>query len=256
MRISDVMRIIEDYAPTSLAEDFDNVGLLVGDEGIEVTGALLSLDVDLGVAAEAKARGANLIISHHPIIFDPVKSITANTPMGRCLMFLIQNEISVYCAHTNLDSAAGGLNDLIAALLELEHTEPIKDNGSGEGLGRVGTLAQPLTMEALAGSLKKKFKVPFIRYSGGANDVVSRAAVCSGGGGGLLEYISQTHADVYITGDLKYNDARAAAAQGINIIEVSHYDSEILAPQLFEKILGDNVKTFITESNVNVFNIF
>ena len=108
MKISDVILRLENYAPAYLAEDYDNVGLMAGDADANFKAALLTLDVDINVAEEAKRRGANLIISHHPLIFEPLNKITSETAQGRCLLYLIKNGIAVCSAHTNLDSAAGG----------------------------------------------------------------------------------------------------------------------------------------------------
>lgn len=257
MNVSDVKRAIEGYAPTFLAEEFDNVGLLVGDENNEVTSVLLTLDVDIDVAEEAVQKGANLIVSHHPIMFSPIKRITTETPEGRLLLYLIENKISVYSAHTNLDSAAGGLNDLIAALLELSNCHPL--SGDGEtGLGRVGELPQEITLSTLCEKLKVIFSLPHIKFSGELVNIVKRVALCSGGGGSILEDALKSYADVYITGDIKYNGARKAADAGMHIIDVGHYESEILAPKLFERIirdsLGDLITLHITKANVNIFN--
>jgi dinuclear metal center YbgI/SA1388 family protein len=258
MKVLDVKRAIEGFAPTYLAEEFDNVGLLVGDENREVTSVLITLDVDMGVAKEAVSKGANLIISHHPVIFDPVKRITADTPGGRLLMYLIENKISVYSAHTNLDSAAGGLNDVIANLLELSDTSPLGNEGE-TGLGRAGELPREMTVSELCEKLKNIFSLPCIRFSGEAGRKVSRVALCSGGGGSLVEEAVLSNADVYISGDIKYAGVRDAESKGLSIIEVGHYESEILSTGLFERIikdaLGEKVTVRKTQANKNVFNM-
>ncbi len=254
MRISDVLLRLEKYAPLSLAEDYDNVGLMLGDAECELTSALLTLDVDINVAHEAKELGANLIISHHPLIFTPLGRITADTAQGRCLLYLIKHDIAVYSAHTNLDSAAGGLNDLLAAILGLQDVVPMTGEDTDTGIGRVGILPAPLTMDELAREIMKKFSLPCVRFTGQADDLVSRVALCTGGGASLLSDAISSFADVYITGDIKYHNAREAQERGINLLELSHYDSEITVTRLFERILGDDIKTYISESNKNVFS--
>lgn len=258
MKISEIAKFLEEYAPVSLAEDFDNVGLLLGYGESEVTRILLTLDVDYNVAVEAKALGAELIVSHHPVIFNPLKKITDETQEGRCLLYLIKNGISVYSAHTNLDSAAGGLNDLLSELLGLQSTVPLCDNGSGEGLGRIGTLKDTATMSGLASKVKSILSVPLIRCSGKPDDIVSKVALCTGGGGSLVEDAIKSGADVYISGDIKYNEARSAFAAGLNIIEVGHYETEIIVMQLFESIISDAagnlIELFRSKSNKNVFS--
>ncbi len=257
MKVSDIKRAIESFAPTYLAEEFDNVGLLVGDENRDVTSCLLTLDVDINVAREAVNKGANLIISHHPVILKSIKQITADTPEGRLLLYLIENKISVYSAHTNLDSASGGINDMITELLGLENCTPLQGRDD-TGLGRVGELPGEMTISQLCEKLKIIFSMPYIRFSGSAESKVSRVAVCSGGGGSLLEDAIKLSSDVYITGDIKYNGAREAEDNAMHIIEVGHFESEILATEIFENIikdaLGDNIELHLTESNTNVFN--
>lgn len=255
MRIADIIRRMENYAPTSLAEDYDNVGLLLGDDMREVTSVLLTLDVDFDVAREAAECGANLIVSHHPLIFNPIKKMTADSAEGRCLMFLAENKISVYSAHTNLDSAEGGLCDLMAAMLGIEDTSPVLPGAEGEGLGRVGLLPEDMTMGELCERVMEVYKLEHIRFVGEESDIVRRAALCSGSGMSLTADVLKADADVFITGDIKYGAAREAYASGLNLIEVSHYDSEIFAPLIFEKILGDDVKTHISNANRDIFNI-
>ena len=253
MRISDVLLRLENYAPLSLAEDYDNVGLMIGNAENELTSALLTLDVDIDTAYEAADKGANLIISHHPLIFAPLKRITADTTHGQCILYLIQHDIAVYSAHTNLDAAAGGLCDLLAAILNLQNVAPMCGGEADTGIGRVGILPAPLKMDELAKTVMKTFSLPSVRFTGEGDDLVSRVAVCTGGGAGLLNEAVSSFADVYITGDIKYHGAREAAERGINLLELPHYDSEIMAARLFSKILGDDVKTYISETNKNVF---
>ncbi len=260
MKIFEIIEAVETYAPTELAEDFDNVGLLIGDGNRDVGDVLLTLDVDIEVAKEAKKLGAGLIISHHPVIFEPLKQINTSTPSGRLIMYLIENKISVYSAHTNLDTAAGGLNDLLAALIKLENTSPLLPLENGMGLGRVGTLPAKMTVAELAEKLKQLFGIPAVRFTGDASDMVERVALCSGGGGSLVDAAVKSGAQVYISGDIKYNAARDALCEGMRIIEIGHYESEILAADLFSKIisdsLGDGVRTHITKANTNVFGNF
>ena len=255
MKIYEVMAELENYAPTGLAEDFDNVGLLVGDKNRDVTSVLLTLDVDMGVAREAKAKGANLIVSHHPMMLDGIKKITTDTPLGRCLNYLIENKIAVYAAHTNLDSTQGGLNDILAGLIGLQNSMPLTGDMADSGLGRVGNFEAPTTIAELAQKLKSLLNLPYIRFTGSGNDEVICAAVCSGSGAGLIGEVIRAGAQVYITGDMKYHNVRDAADEGVNIIQVGHYDSEIIAPQLFRQILEPAVKTHIAETNKNIFNI-
>ncbi|MBQ7036991.1 MAG: Nif3-like dinuclear metal center hexameric protein [Clostridia bacterium] len=257
MRIFEITNAIEKYAPKELASSYDNVGLMLGDSNAEVSAVLLTLDVDLAVAMEAKAVGAELIISHHPLIFNPVKNITADTPEGKCLLYLIENHIAVYSAHTNLDSTLGGLNDLAAQFLSLSSTVPLEVNGEA-GIGRIGVLPVPMKLSQLAEEIKKIYHVPHLRFVGNGERMVSKVALCTGSGGDLTLLAKDKGADVYITGDVKYNVAREADANNIGLIELGHYESEFIAVDLLEKIIthygGISVNIFKSHANRNVFS--
>ncbi len=256
MKIYEITNAIEHYAPREWASSYDNVGLMVGDRNREVSAALLALDVDFEVAMEAKAMGAELIISHHPLIFNPIKRITADSPEGKCLMFLIENKIAVYSAHTNLDSAPGGLNDLAAGFLRLEDTKPLETD-EGPGIGRIGDLPRPATLEELAAEIKRIYRLPYIRFIGKGETPVRRVALCTGSGGDLSGIAGEKGADVYITGDIKYNVARDAAAAGLAVIELGHYESEYIVVDLLEKIITDyagiRIPLHKSRANKNVF---
>ncbi len=258
MRISEITKVLETYAPKALAEEYDNVGLMIGDASREVNAVLLSLDVDLDVAIEAKAMGANLIISHHPLLFNPVKRITADSPEGKCLLFLAENKIAVYAAHTNLDSAPGGLNDLAAQFLQLDDTRPLE--GEGEvGIGRIGMLPKAASLHSLAEEIKRLYRLPFIRIIGDPHKPVMRVALCTGSGADLADLALEKGADVLITGDIKYNTAREMAEKGLAVIELGHYESEFIVTDLLEKIiehyLPGMVPMYKSRANKNVFKI-
>ncbi len=256
MQIHEITKAIEQYAPCGWASSYDNVGLMLGDSSREVNEVLLTLDVDLEVAMEAKALGAELIISHHPLIFNPVKRITAESPEGKCLLFLAENKIAVYSAHTNLDSAPGGLNDLAAQFLGLRDTKPLETE-EGPGIGRIGDLQVAVPLEVLAAEVKRIYRLPAIRFIGKAQKTVKRVALCTGSGGDLAALASEKGADVYITGDIKYNVARDAAAAGLSVIELGHYESEYIVVDLLEKIITDyagiRIPLHKSRANKNVF---
>ncbi len=256
MQIYEITNVIEQYAPTELASSYDNVGLILGDKNAHVSTVLLTLDIDLEVAMEAKALGAELIISHHPLIFHPLKKITSDTPEGKCLLFLAENKIAVYAAHTNLDSALGGLNDLAAQFLQLENTLPLETN-EGPGIGRIGNLPKQVTVEEFASEIRHLYRLPFIRYIGEGQTKVSKVALCTGSGGDLALIAKEKRADVYITGDIKYSVAREAAAAGLAVIELGHYESEYIVVDLLEKIIthygGIHVNLHKSRANKNIF---
>lgn len=254
MKISQIAEIIESYAPKYMAEDYDNVGLLIGDASRECESVLLCLDVDEFVANEAVKKGVSLIISHHPIMFSAIKKITADTSEGRCILTLIENNIALYSAHTNLDAAKGGLCDLMCEIIGVENTHPMTGGGEDFGIGRVGTLRERLTLRELAEKIKMLFSLENIRFSGNDQKDIETVSLCSGGGSSLVYDAVASGADVYISGDLKYNNVRDLVFSGVGFIEIPHYKSEIFAPKLFEKILEGYVETHISEYNIDIFN--
>lgn len=257
MKVKDIASSIERLAPQALAYDWDNVGLLCGDMDQDVDRLLLTLDLDIGVVNEAVQKGVQLIVSHHPILFDPIQRITRQTPMGRLLYALIQNNISFYAAHTNLDIAKGGLNDLLAkkvGLKNVEILEYIVDHT--EGIGRIGDLDQPVSLCTLAERIKKVLNVDFLRYSGDSEGMVSRIAVNTGGGTSLIPAAIASKADVLITGDYKYSQIRHCIEHDMKIIDVGHYDTEFIVCELFYDYLkhqiGSEIELLVTEANKNV----
>ena len=216
------------------------------------------MDVDLGVAMEASEKGAELIVSHHPLIFNPVRNITADSPDGKCLLYLIENKISVYSAHTNLDSALGGLNDLAAQFLNLEDTKVLEAGCEGEfGIGRIGLLPRPMPLKTFAHAIKTIYRLPYIRFVGDEDKMIKKVALCTGSGGDLLKDAIEKGADAFITGDIKYNIARDAAAFDIGLVELGHYESEYIVVDLMEKLLTEygngKVTLYKSLSNRNVF---
>ncbi len=257
MKCKEIAAVIEQLAPRSLAYDWDNVGLLFGDAEQEVTRLLLTLDMDIGVAQEAARLGAQMVVGHHPILFDPVSRVTAQTPDGRLLQTLARNSVSYYAAHTNLDIAKGGLNDLLAKKFRLKHVELLEPvETAGEGIGRIGDLDAPITLLALAERVKKALGIENLRYAGDEDALVSRIAVNSGGGASLIDAALSHGADVFITGDYKYAQIRGCLDNGMKVIDVGHYDSEILVCELLQEYLtpriGNSVEILLTEANKNV----
>ena len=258
MKCREIAEVVEQLAPRRLAYEWDNVGLLCGDPAQDITKVLLTLDLDMGVVMEAVSEGAQMIIGHHPILFEgPVKSVTADTPEGRLLRALIQNNICYYAAHTNLDVAKGGLNDFLARKLGLKNIELLEAiDVEGEGIGRIGDLDTPIPLSSLAQRVKKEWNVHNLRYAGDESGLVSRIAVNSGGGTSLIGSALANHADVFITGDYKYAQIRSCIDHGMKIIDVGHYDTEIfvceiLASHLSAKI-GQEVELAQTKANTNV----
>lgn len=255
--VRDIANKIEELAPISLSADFDNTGLLVGSMGKEVKKVLVTLDVDEKVCLEAVREGADLIISHHPVMFHAVKRLTENTPMERLLRCLISNDIALYSAHTNLDCAKGGINDLMADKLGITDTTVIEEvyseKGISEGFGRKGVLKEPKTLKDVINLYKKEFDVDTVRYVGDDDRMIKTVAVNTGGGAFALDSLIGTDTDLFISGDFKYNQLRDAYENNLCIIDAFHYDSEKISMELFYDYLMKNFETLkVIKSRENI----
>lgn len=218
--VNDVLSFLNSLAPAELAMSWDNVGLLCGKKAKEVHKILVALDPFEAVAEEAAAVGADLIVTHHPLIFVPPKSITDETSIGRTISILLQNNISAINAHTNLDIAPGGVNDTLAAVLGLSDVCTI----GSENLLRMGTVPEQALDEFLP-YVKSRLKSPGLRYADGGKPVCK---VAVGGGSCASELMDAFDAccDTFVTADVKYNDFWDAQDLGMSIIDAGHFYTE------------------------------
>ena len=233
MKISDVIEIIEKEFPQELAYEWDNVGLLVGDRNREVKTVVTCLDVTEKVIEFAKECEAQLIISHHPVIFSPINCINRDTKSGKLLMDAIENKIAIYSAHTNCDKAENGINTRLAQMFNLEDVESLEE----DGFGRIGNLSLPLPFYEFAKVVEEKLETK-IRYCGDIKKQVQKIAICSGAGGDVIPAAIGKGADVLITGDTKYHQM-LDVKDDINIIDAGHFGTECIVAELFAGILCD-----------------
>ena len=243
VKLTQITAFLEKLYPFEYAEDFDNIGLLVGRSEKEVSKILLCLDCDKNVVSEAISEGAQLIITHHPVIFTPVKRITDDTDFGKMLVSAMENGISIYSAHTNFDSAEGGLTDTVAKKLGLY---PI---GVMEGvLGRLCTAPEGTSAKTLCKKIKEEFKIKNLYSTFTKNKKIKTVALCNGGGGGSLVQTAQDlKADVYISGDLKHHEVSALKINDdIDFIEIRHYDSEVIVCDILKEKLEEKFGTSLT----------
>lgn len=230
MRGEVLTQAIEAVAPAAWAMSYDNVGWQIGGPDVEVAGVLVALDVTLATAREAKARGANLLITHHPLLFQPVKRIDPASPLGELLTFLIREGIWVYSAHTNLDRAREGTSWALAAALGLQDRdflEAIPGRGSepDSGWGCVGALAEPQSPAGLVRYVIERLGAPDGRLISGRKPELQRVAVLGGSGSGLIPLAAQA-ADAFVTSDVRYHQAQEAEALGLTLVDVSHFYTE------------------------------
>ncbi len=242
--VADILTFLETLAPKSMKMDWDNVGMLCGSKSTPVTKILVALDPFEGVCREAADIGAQLIITHHPLIFQAPKAITDETSIGRSIMFLCSHGISAINAHTNLDQAPGGVNDVLAATLGLENVEIINPV-NGCGLLRKGEVAEQ-DLTSFLTTVKEKLHCEGLRYVDGGKPVHK---VAVGGGscaGGMLE-ACDAGCDTFVTADIKYNQFWDAKDLGLNLIDAGHFHTEnpvvaVLAEKIAAKFPGIEVK--------------
>jgi len=227
--VHNILSFLETLAPRSMKMDWDNVGLLCGSRKQEVSRILVALDPFEGVCQEASAWGAQLIVTHHPLIFQALKAITDETSVGRSIQLLCREGISAINAHTNLDCAPGGVNDRLAAALGLSEIEVIDPMGTDEdgqewGLLRKG-VAQAQSLSAFLPTVKSALGCECLRYVDGGKPV---RQVAVGGGACASELMDAYHAgcDTFVTSDVKYNQFWDAKDLGMNLIDAGHFYTE------------------------------
>ena len=246
--VANILKFIEILAPRSMKMDWDNVGLLCGSKSAAVTKVLVALDPFESVCREAIEIGAELIITHHPLIFQAPKAITDETSVGRCIMQLCRHGISAINAHTNLDQAPGGVNDVLAAKLGLENVEIINPK-DGIGLMRCGEVAEQ-TLDTFLSTVKESLGCDGLRYVDGGKRVHK---VAVGGGscaGGMMEALD-AGCDTFVTADIKYNQFWDAHDLGMNLIDAGHFHTEnpVVA------VLADKIAAAFPEIEVKISEI-
>ena len=221
--VSDILKFVETLAPRAMKMEWDNVGLLCGSKNTEVTKVLVALDPFEGVCHEAAETGAQLIVTHHPLIFRPQKAVTDETSIGRSIMFLCRNGISAINAHTNLDQVSGGVNDVLAEKLGLQNIQIINPV-DGYGLLRCGDVEQQ-PLETFLATVKEALGCDGMRYVNSSNPVCKVAV----GGGSCADEMMEAFAagcDTFVTADIKYNQFWDAYDIGMNLIDAGHFYTE------------------------------
>ena len=241
MLCREIMQVIEAAYPREAALDFDNVGLLAGRAEKEVERVYIALDATDAVIDRAAEAGADMLITHHPLIFSPLKKITDEDFISRQILKLIQNDISYYAMHTNYDVL--GMAELSEKILGIQDTEVLdvtmEKEGKPEGIGRVGKLEKPMTLEECCVYVKHKLNLGSLKVFGDMSAEVSRLAISPGSGKTAVPAALAKGADVLVTGDIGHHDGLDAVEQGLAIIDAGHYGTEY--------IFIDDMKHFLEE---------
>lgn len=240
IKVKDIVSILEKKYPKNNAENWDNVGLLVGKLNQEVRKIQFSIDATENAIENAVKNGVDMIITHHPMIFKPIKSVTTMDILGKKIIKLIENKKSLYAMHTNLDSSKGGLNDYILHLLDVKESKIIDVNETDNevGIGRIYTLSEKVTLEKYAEFIKKKLKIKNIRaICENKEKSIRKIALINGSGMSYWRKVKSLGADLFITGDVGYHEALDAKEAGINIFDIGHFESENCFVELLSKEL-------------------
>ena len=261
MTIKDITLYLESIAPAHLQESYDNAGLIVGHPDTEVTGVLTSLDCTEEIIEEAKARGCNLVVAHHPIVFRGLKRFNGANYVERTVIKAIKEDVAIYAIHTNLDNVRHrGVNERIAQRLGLKDLRLLspKDEEGAVGSGMVGELPEPLAETDFLRHLKARMDVAVVKHTPLLGDPVRTVALCGGSGGFLLGAAKKAGAQVFVTADYKYHEYFDADGE-IVICDIGHYESEQFTTQLLAELLMEKFPTFAvlcTERNTNPVRYF
>lgn len=261
MTVKDITNLLEELAPLSWAEEFDNVGLLVGDPQSRVSGVLVSLDTLENVVEEAIAKNANMIVSFHPIIFKGLKQLTPTDYVSKVVLKCVQHGISIYSMHTALDNASLGVNHEIAERLGLQKVEVLINNPNLKpqkhegalGMGRIGLLPEAMEEKDFLKHLKAIFGTPCIKHSQLVGKKIKKVAVLGGSGAFAIDNAKHCKADAYVTSDLKYHDF-FKAENNILLADIGHFESEQFTKNLLVGYLTKKIPNFaisLSESNTN-----
>ncbi len=232
-KVGEIYSYLDGFAPFHTAMDFDNAGLLVGDASMDVNSVIVSLDITPEVVKEAAEAGCELIISHHPVIFQPLKRLSSQSVP----YLLVKNGISAICAHTNLDLAQGGVNTCLAARLGLKNIRGLKENGeTGLSEGLVGDLPESMSPERFASMVKDSLGCGGLKYVPGKTQI-NTVALCGGAGSCLLFDAASAGADALVSADSKHHELLAAKEIGVTFVDAGHFCTEdVVIEPLTEKL--------------------
>ena len=250
MKVKDIISTIESFAPLSIQERWDNSGLCVGSPEDEVHSVLLGLDCTPELVDEAIACGADMIVTHHPLIFSGLKNISPENMVGAAVIKAIKAGISIYAAHTSADKVLAGVSGAMAARLGLTDVEILDEDGDGTGLGVVGNLPESLPAEEMTRLVKEKFGLKVLKSSRPLEGMISRVAMCGGSGRSLIGAAMKSGAQLYVSGDISYHDF--FTEKGFMIMDIGHYESEIEIVDILFSLIKKKFPTFAVRITQNM----
>ncbi len=258
VKAKEIYQYLDKIAPFALQMDFDNAGFLVGDEEADVSRVMVALDVTGDVVKEAGRKKCQLIVSHHPLIFHPLKSVVPQDPTQALVAQLVRKNIAVISAHPTLDVAPGGVNDALMERLGVKTLGILEEMGVADGigpygLGRWGELPRAMEPKAFAAHVKKALGAKSVRAVAGTR-TVKRVAVCGGAGSDMVERAARMGMDAYVSADAKHHEFLAAQALGITFLDAGHFATEnpmmpVLAEGLRSAFGARGVEVFLSKAH-------
>jgi len=242
--VRDLIAVLDKLAPAALAEEWDNVGLLVGSPDLPISGILVALDPTREILGEAKRRGCNVIVTHHPLIFKGLMAVRTDQPEGEILAGALADQLAIIGCHTNLDKVADGVSDMLAAQLGLGNcrvlaADPALPAGNNTGFGRCGDLSMPMAFADFITFIREKLALPVVKVAGLPPAQITRVAVCGGSGSDLTPLARAAGAQIYVSGEIKHSVARWVESVGFCVLDGGHFATEnIMVSGLAQLIRG------------------
>ena len=248
MKVKDITEALEQFAPLSIQEGWDNSGLCIGSPEDEVHGVLVGFDSPPELVDEAVAKGCDMVVTHHPLIFRGLKRIQGGEPVTDAVIKAVRAGVAVYAAHTTADKVIAGVSGAMARRLGLRDIALMQDEG-GFGLGAVGTLLHPMTGEEAIAYVKEKFGLKAVRTSKPVARV-EKVAMCGGSGSSEIDAARATGAQLYISGDISYH--HFFTPEGFMVMDIGHFESEVDIVEILCKVIREKIPTFAVRISDNL----
>ena len=242
MKVRDIAAAVEAFAPLRLQEDWDNSGLCIGSPSDEVHGVLVGFDCTPELIDEAVSCGADMVVTHHPLIFRGLRSVSPDDPVGEAVIKAVRNQVKVYAAHTNADKVLAGVSGAMARRLGLQDIRVLEADAEGCGLGAVGELPRPLSAEEAVALVKERFSLRLVRASHAPEGLIRRVALCGGSGASLIPAAQAAGARLYLCGDISYHSF--FTPKDFMVMDIGHFEGEIEIVSILCDVLRKKFPTF------------
>ncbi|MBR4823023.1 MAG: Nif3-like dinuclear metal center hexameric protein [Bacteroidales bacterium] len=244
MKVREIIAAIEEFAPAALQEEYDNTGLQIGSPEQEVHGVLFGFDCTEALVKEALDRGCDMIVTHHPLIYHPLRNIYPSDPTGAAVIAAIKGGVAVYASHTAADKTPDGVSWTMARKLGLENVRVLAPEGSGIGFGVVGDLPQAVPAAEAVALVKKAFGTPVVRTSPLIKEPVRTLAMCGGSGTSLISKAIEAGAQMYICGDISYH--WFFVPEGFMVVDTGHFESEVEIVRVLLSVIRKKFPNFVS----------